>query len=73
LKQARVRLAALDVEQVELTEDAAAPSLLDQSRERENAARDAILADPAVVAAMQAFPDAELLDFDREDKRSLIA
>jgi len=59
--------------QVELTEDAAAPSLLDQNRERENAARDAILADPAVVAAMQAFPDAELLDFDREDKRSLIA
>jgi DNA polymerase-3 subunit gamma/tau len=59
--------------QVELTEDAAAPSLLDQSRERENAARDAILADPAVVAAMRAFPDAELLDFDREDKRSLIA
>lgn len=59
--------------QVELTEDAAAPSLLDQNRERENAARDAILADPAVVAAMRAFPDAELLDFDREDKRSLIA
>mgnify|MGYP001370621976 CR=1 FL=1 len=59
--------------QVELTEDAAAPSLLDQNRERENAARDAILADPAVVAAMRAFPGAELLDFDREDKRSLIA
>lgn len=58
---------------VELADEPAAPSLLDQDRERENAARDAILADPAVVAAMQAFPDAELLDFDCEDQRSLIA
>ncbi len=59
--------------QVELTEERAAPSLLDQDRQRENEAREAILADPAVVAAMQAFPDAELIDFEREEQRSLIA
>ncbi len=29
--------------------------------------------DPAVMAAMQAFPDAELIDFEREEQRSLIA
>jgi DNA polymerase-3 subunit gamma/tau len=59
--------------QVEITEEHAAPSLLDQDRQRENDARDAILADPAVMVAMQAFPDAELIDFDREEQRSLIA
>ena len=59
--------------QVEFTEGRAAPSLLDQHRQRENEAREAILADPAVMAAMQAFPDAELIDFEREEQRSLIA
>jgi DNA polymerase-3 subunit gamma/tau len=59
--------------QVELTEERAAPSLLDQDRQRENEAREAILADPAVMAVMQAFPDAELIDFEREEQRSLIA
>ncbi len=59
--------------QVQLTEERAAPSLLDQDRQRENEARDAILADPAVMAAMRVFPDAELIDFDRQDQRSVIA
>ena len=59
--------------QVQLSEERAAPSLLDQDRQRENEARDAILADPAVMAAMRAFPDAELIDFDRQEQRSVIA
>ncbi|MFO1241456.1 MAG: DNA polymerase III subunit gamma/tau [Sphingomonadaceae bacterium] len=59
--------------QVQLTEERAAPSLLDQDRQRENEARDAILADPAVMAAMRVFPDAELIDFYRQDQRSVIA
>ncbi len=57
---------------IELTHESAAPSLLDQDLQRENEARDAILADPAIKAAFDAFPDAELIDFDREDQRSLI-
>ena len=59
--------------QVRLTQERTAPSLLDQDRQRENEARDAILADPAVMAAMRVFPDAELIDFDRQDQRSVIA
>ena len=59
--------------QVQLSEERAAPSLLDQDRQRENEARDAILADPAVMAAMRAFPDAQLIDFDRQEQRSVIA
>ena len=59
--------------QIELTDEIAAPSLLDQDRQRENEARDAILSDPAIKAALEAFPDAELIDFEREDQRSLIA
>ena len=58
---------------IALSDDVAAPSLLDQGRQRENEARDAILADPAIRAALESFPDAELIDFDREDQRSLIA
>ena len=58
--------------QIELTDQSAAPSLLDQDRQRENEARDAILADPVIKAAFDAFPDAELIDFQREDQRSLI-
>ena len=58
---------------VELTDAVAAPSLLDQVRQRENEARDAILADPAVKAAFEAFPDAELIAFESEDQRSLMA
>ena len=58
---------------IELTDETAAPSLLDQDRQREDEARDAILADPAIKASFEAFPDAELIDFKREDQRSLIA
>jgi DNA polymerase III subunit gamma/tau len=36
----------------------------------ENAARDAILATPLVKAAFEAFPEAELVDYDAPDQRS---
>ena len=58
--------------QIELTDKSAEPSLLDQDRQRDNEARDAILADPVIKAAFDAFPDAELIDFECEDQRSLI-
>ncbi len=58
--------------QIELTDKSGEPSLLDQDRQRENEARDAILADPVIKAAFDAFPDAELIDFECEDQRSLI-
>lgn len=41
----------------------AEPTLLEQEHARENAARDAILATPIVRAALDAFPEAELLDY----------
>jgi DNA polymerase III subunit gamma/tau len=53
---------------VTLSDDVAAPSLLDQELTREQAARDAIMATPIVEAALQAFPDAELID---EEPRTL--
>ena len=43
------------------------PSLLDEAKAQEAAARDAILATPIVAAAFAAFPDAELI----EDPRSM--
>jgi len=58
---------------VRLTEEQSAPTLLDQDRQREAEARDAILADPAVAAAFRAFPDAEFVDFESQDQRSVIA
>lgn len=58
---------------VELNDEADATSLLDQDRAREEEARDAILADPAIKIAFDTFPDAELIHFDREHQRSFIA
>jgi DNA polymerase III subunit gamma/tau len=55
---------------VEITETAAAPSLADQELAREVAARDAVLATPIVKAALEAFPEAELLSYGTVDKRS---
>ncbi|WP_136162219.1 DNA polymerase III subunit gamma/tau [Sphingomonas flavalba] len=53
------------------TDDGAAePTLLDQQRAAETAARDAILAAPLVRAALDAFPDAELIDYRPPDARS---
>jgi DNA polymerase-3 subunit gamma/tau len=50
---------------VSLSDTPGAPSLYSQEEERENAARDAILAHPVVAAAIDAFPDAELLPQSR--------
>jgi DNA polymerase III subunit gamma/tau len=58
---------------VTLADEPAAPSLHDQAAAREVAARDAILDQPAVRAALDAFPEAELLDYILEDERSLTA
>ncbi|WP_414900364.1 DNA polymerase III subunit gamma/tau [Sphingomonas flavalba] len=53
------------------TDDGAAePSLIEQQRAAETAARDAILAAPLVRAALDAFPDAELIDYRPRDARS---
>jgi len=46
--------------QVTLSDDNGAPSLLDQEKMAEEKVRAEVLADPAVAAAIDAFPDAEL-------------
>ena len=56
--------------QVTLTDAPAELSLQQQQVANEEQARDAILAQPAVRAAFDAFPDAELLDFTFSDERS---
>ena len=48
---------------VSIAEGPAAPSLLDQEKAAENALRDAVLATPVVKATLEAFPEAELLDY----------
>jgi DNA polymerase III subunit gamma/tau len=58
---------------VTLSDEPAAPSLQDQQAAREGAARDAILAQPSVRAAMEAFPNAELIDYDLTEERNLTA
>ncbi len=58
---------------VTLTDAPSAPSLQDQVQAREVAARDAILAQPSVRAAFDAFPDAELIDYTISEQRSLTA
>ena len=57
--------------QVSLTDAPSAPSLLDQEAAVEADARAAILAQPAVRAAFEAFPDAELIDYSINEERSL--
>ncbi|MDO6415927.1 DNA polymerase III subunit gamma/tau [Sphingomonas sp. BIUV-7] len=44
------------------------PSLLDEAKAHESAARDALLATPVVAAAFAAFPDAELIGYAPEDR-----
>ena len=56
--------------QVSLTDAPAELSLQQQQAAREVEARDAILAQPAVRAVFDAFPDAELLDYTLSDERS---
>ena len=54
--------------EVSIADGPAAPSLLDQERAAESAARDAILASPLVKAAFEAFPEAELIDYRAPDQ-----
>lgn len=56
--------------QVELGEGEAAPSLLEQERGKEAAARQAILDSPIVKAAFDAFPEAELIEYSTPRERS---
>ncbi|QTH22347.1 DNA polymerase III subunit gamma/tau [Rhizorhabdus wittichii] len=56
---------------VAMVDEAGAPSLLARIRAEEDAARDAILESPLVKAALEAFPDAELIDYSAPEKRSL--
>jgi DNA polymerase-3 subunit gamma/tau len=49
--------------QVSLSDDAGEPSLLDQEKMAEERVRSDVLADPAVRAAFEAFPDATLESF----------
>jgi DNA polymerase-3 subunit gamma/tau len=51
-------------------ESAAQPSLLEQERAVEEAAKQAILDTPLVKAAFEAFPDAELIDYSAAEQRS---
>jgi DNA polymerase-3 subunit gamma/tau len=58
---------------VELTSaPEAAPSLLQQQQAAEDAARDAILAEPMVKAVLEHFPEAELVSWDSPAQRSAI-
>jgi DNA polymerase-3 subunit gamma/tau len=56
--------------EVTIADGPAEPTLLDQEKGRENAARDAILAAPVVKAAFEAFPDAELVEYSQPEQRS---
>ncbi len=56
--------------QINLSDAAGAPTLLDQDKARAGDERTAILAQPIVLAAFEAFPDAELIDYEHGDKRS---
>jgi DNA polymerase III subunit gamma/tau len=57
---------------VSTSDEAAEPSLLQQEKSVEQAARDAILAAPLVKAAFEAFPDAELINYNENEIRSAI-
>lgn len=59
--------------QVTMSDEAAAPSLLDQARQQEDAAKMAILEQPMVTAAIAAFPETELLDYELSGQRSITA
>ncbi len=58
---------------VVMTDEPAAPSLLDQNKQSAAAEREAVLAQPIVAAAIAAFPSAELIDYDLSKKRSVNA
>jgi DNA polymerase-3 subunit gamma/tau len=55
---------------VTISDGPAEPSLLEQEQAAEAQARQAILETPVIKAAMEAFPDAELLPIDEKDQWS---
>ncbi|MBC7985185.1 MAG: DNA polymerase III subunit gamma/tau [Sphingomonadaceae bacterium] len=55
---------------VETSDGEAAPSLYGQQQAAARAERDKVLAAPVVAAALEAFPEAELLDYELAGKRS---
>lgn len=59
--------------QVTMSDEAAALSLLEQAKQQEDAARDKVLQHPMVVAAIAAFPDAELDTYELPEQRSVTA
>jgi DNA polymerase-3 subunit gamma/tau len=56
--------------QVRVADEPAEPTLLDQERAAADRLRDEVLASPTVAAAFEAFPEAELTGFTRNDGRS---
>jgi DNA polymerase-3 subunit gamma/tau len=56
--------------QVSVSDTEAEPSLLEQERKAADRLRDEVLAAPTVAAAFEAFPEAELTGFTRNDQRS---
>jgi DNA polymerase-3 subunit gamma/tau len=56
--------------QVRTSDEEAEPTLLEQERAAADRLRDEVLASPAVAAAFEAFPEAELTGFTRNDQRS---
>ncbi len=56
---------------VTLDDGPAEPSLLEQEQAAHRAERDAVLALPVVKAALEAFPDAELIDYSLPMQRSI--
>ncbi len=55
---------------LEIGQDAAAPSLVEQEEAKEAAAREAILAAPLVQSIIQTFPGAELVSYEAGNQRS---
>lgn len=58
---------------VELVDSGGRPSLRQQEQAAEDAARDAVLAEPIVKAAFDHFPDAELVSWETPDQRSAVS
>jgi DNA polymerase-3 subunit gamma/tau len=56
--------------QVQVSDEAAEPSLLDQEKGRAEQVRQEVLDSPLVRAAFEAFPDAELTSYTMNDQRS---
>jgi DNA polymerase III subunit gamma/tau len=67
---AALKSATGEVWSIALTDGPAAPSLLEQQQRAEDAARDAILADPLIKTAMEHFPEAELVSWETPEQRS---